>query len=73
MVTGDAPPIRGYRRCGGRPGLKVDFVAVYGAVIEAKNGSGETMTDIAARFGVSRAWLHKWIYPMIANQPGVQP
>jgi len=23
------------------------------------------MTDIASRFGVSRGWLHKWVYPAL--------
>ena len=53
---------------GGRPGLNVDFVSVHDAVARARNGSGETMTDIAARFGVSRGWLHKWIYPAIERE-----
>ena len=43
--------------------LDVDSVAVYDAVQGAWSGSGETVTDIAARFGVSRAWIHKWVYP----------
>ena len=59
------PSTGGYSRRGGRPGLDVDFVAVCDAVRGARNGSGETMTDIAARFGVSRGWLHKWIYPAL--------
>ena len=58
-------PRHGYSPRGGRPGLNVDFVAVCDAVARARNGSGETMTDIAARFGVSRGWLHKWIYPAL--------
>ena len=45
--------------------MNVDFVAVCDAVTKAREGSGETMTDIAARFGVSRGWLHKWIYPAL--------
>ncbi len=59
------PGERKYNRRGGRPGLNVDFVAVCGAVTKARNGSGETMTDIASRFGVSRAWIHKHIYPAL--------
>ena len=62
------PPERRYNRLGGRPGLNVDFVSVHDAVARARNGSGETMTDIAARFGVSRGWLHKWIYPAIERE-----
>ena len=53
------------RACDGRPGLNVDFRAVCDAVTGARNGSGETMTDIADWFGVSRAWLHKWVYPAL--------
>ena len=65
-------PIRGYRRRrGGRPGLKVDFMAVCDAVKGAWEGSGDTITDVAARFGVSRSWIHKWVYPALDgdNQP----
>ena len=59
------PPPREYNRRGGRPGLNVDFMAVYDAVAGARNGSGETMTDIAQRFGVSRGWICKWVYPAL--------
>ncbi len=45
--------------------MTVDFKAVCDAVQGARNGSGETMTDIASRFGVSRGWLHKWVYPIL--------
>lgn len=62
---GDGPASRKYNRRGGRPGLNVDFKAVCDAVIRARNGSGETMTDIATRFEVSRGWLHKWVYPFL--------
>ena len=61
------PGRRKYNRQGGRPGLNVDFEAVCDAVLKARNGSGETMTDVAARFGVSRGWLHKWVYPDLAT------
>ena len=61
----DSPPIRGYNRRGGRPGLNVDFVAVCDVVRAARKGSGETMTSIALRFGVSRGWLHKHVYPAL--------
>ena len=53
------PPTKGYRQRGGRPGLNVDFVAVCDAVREARNGNGETITDVACRFGVSRGWIWK--------------
>ena len=59
------PRTRGYRQRGGRPGLNVDFVAVCDAVTGARKGSGETMSDISDRFKVSRAWLHKWVYPAL--------
>ena len=45
--------------------MNVDFMAVCDAVARARNGGGETMTDIAARFGVSRGCLHKWVYPAV--------
>ena len=61
-------PAQVYRRRGGRPGLTVDFVAVCDAVQKAKSGSGETITNVASRFGVSRGWIHKWIYPAIASR-----
>ena len=66
-----SPPRRQYSRNpraiphSGRPHLNVDLKAVCDAVQGAWNGSGETMTDIAARFGVSRGWLHKWVYPAL--------
>jgi len=47
------------------PRANVDFKAVCDAVLKARNGSGETMIDIAARFGVSRGWLHKWVFPAL--------
>ena len=39
----DKPRIRHYNQRGGRPALDVDFVAVCDAVLEAWNGSGETI------------------------------
>ena len=45
--------------------MDVDFVAVCDAIREAWAGNGETVTSIAARFGVSRGWIHKWVYPAI--------
>ncbi len=56
------PAQRKYNRLGGRPGLTVDFEAVCDAVLRARNGSGETITEVAAKFGVSRGWIHKWVY-----------
>ena len=58
----DKPGIRLYHPRGGRPPLDVDFVAVRGAVLGAW---GATVSEIAARFGVSRAWLHNWVYPEV--------
>ena len=58
-------PQRGYRQRGGRPGLNVDFVAVCDAVTGARKGSGETMADVSCRFGVSRGWIWKWVYPAL--------
>ena len=59
------PPKRGYSQRGGRPGLNVDFVTVCDAVREARMENGETMTDVAGRFGGSRGWLWKWCYPVL--------
>ena len=55
----------GITNVGGRPGLNVDFMAVCDAVTGARKGSGETMADVACRFGVSRAWIWKWVYPAL--------
>lgn len=65
MDIGTYPGKRGYNRLGGRPGLDVDFKAVCDAVNGAKEGNGETITDVAARFGVSRGWIHKHVYPFL--------
>ena len=65
-------PAEGGRRLynprGGRPPLDVDFMAVCNAVREAQDGSGESITAVAKRFGVSRVWSHKWIYPVIGTR-----
>ena len=61
----EIPQQRQYNRLGGRPGLGVDFRAVCDAVLQARNGSGETITDVATRFGVSRGWIYKWVYPVL--------
>ena len=45
--------------------MDVDFVAVCDAIRGAWAGDGETVTSIAARFGVSRGWIHKWVYPAV--------
>ena len=60
-------PGRAYNPRGGRPPLDVDFVAVCDAIRGAWSGSGETVTSIAAGFGVSRGWIHKCVYPAIAG------
>ena len=65
IVESKIPGQRQYNRLGGRPGLNVDFKAVCDAILRARNGSGETITEVATRFGVSRAWIHKWIYPYL--------
>ena len=65
MNIADKQPIRGYNRRGGRPGLAVDFKAVCDAVKEAWAGNGDTITGVAATFGVSRGWIHKWVYPTL--------
>ena len=63
-------PELGYNPRGGRPPLDVDFVAVCDAIREAWAwaGSGETVTSIAARFGVSRGWIHKWVYRELGDK-----
>ena len=66
--TSTFPGHRKYNRRGGRPSLNVYVEAVCVAVLGAWNGSGETLTDIAARFGVSRGWLHKWVYPVLERE-----
>ena len=65
MITNIKRSHREYNRRGGRPGLNVDFMAVCDAVTGAREGSGETMEDIADRFKVSRGWIHKWVYPAL--------
>ena len=51
------------RRAGGRPGLALVEVSVveqrYRAVLEV--GSGVPVTEVAARFGVSRQSVHSWV------------
>lgn len=69
----DLPGIRSYSRLGGRPGLNVDFKAVCAAVLAARNGNGETITDIAAQFGVSRGWIYKHVYPALDREQGIGP
>ena len=27
-----------------------------------------TYADVAARFGVNRSWIHKWVYPVLAEE-----
>ena len=56
------------QRAGGRPPLYEDFVAVCDAVLGAWSGSGETVTEIAERFGVSRGWIWKWVYPALGYE-----
>ncbi|MDA1129629.1 MAG: hypothetical protein O2913_13185 [Chloroflexi bacterium] len=68
IVKSEMPAQRKYNRLGGRPGLTVDFEAVCDAVVKARNGSGETITDVAVRFGVSRGWIHKWINPILDGE-----
>jgi len=65
LKTGKIPGHRQYSRLGGRPGLTVDFKAVCDAVLQASNGRNETITDVTTRFGVSRGWIHKLIYPVL--------
>ena len=49
----------------------MDLVAVCVVVTGAWNGSGETITDIAEMFEVSRGWIWKWVYPQLRYEgPG---
>ena len=48
------PSKKEYNIPGGRPGCNVDFKAVCDAVLGARNGNEETVTEVTARFGVSR-------------------
>ncbi len=66
------PSVRQYNQRGGRPPLDVDFKAVCNAVQGAIQGNGETVTEVAARFGVSRGWIWKWVYPVVkgSNKQG---
>ena len=68
LNKGGIPAQRKYNRRGGRPGLNVDFKAVCGAVLGAWQGNGETVTDVAARFGVSRGWIYKHVYPVLDGE-----
>ena len=64
----DKPGSRRYNHRSGRPGLNVNFKAVCDTVQGAWNGSGESITDIAESFGVSRGWIHKWVYPELRQE-----
>ena len=66
--TGNSGAKIGYTRRGGRPPLNVDLNEVCVAVQGAWNGSGESITAIAERFGVSRGWIHKHIYPALGTR-----
>ena len=59
-----------YNPRGGRPPLDVDFRAVYDAVLGVRQGNGDTITEVATRFGVSRGWIWKWIYPALGGEKG---
>ena len=41
----------------------MDFKAACDAILMVSNSSGEIITDIANQFGVSRGWIHRWVYP----------
>ena len=70
-MSAEKPGTRIYNRRGGRPGLNVDFTAVCDAVLGAWRGNGDTVTDVAERFGVSRGWVWKWVYPALGREkPG---
>ena len=48
----------------GRPRSDVDFVAVCDALRRCREEPG-AVSRVARRFGVSRAWLYKWIVPAL--------
>ena len=67
----ETPGTREDNQRGGRPGLDVDFAAVCDPVRGVWNGSWETVTDIAERFGVSKEWTWEWVYPELEHErPG---
>ena len=57
-----------YNRRGGRPRLNGEFKAVCDAVLGAWQGDGQTITDVAARFEVSRGWVYKHVYPVLDEE-----
>ena len=65
--TGNSGAKIGYNRLGGRPPLNVDINEVCVAVQGAWDGDGQTLTAIAARFGVSRGWINKHVYPALGT------
>ena len=74
IVLAEIPGTRQDNQWRGRPGMDVDFAAVCNAVRRVWNGSWETVTDTAERFGVSREWTWKRVYPGLEHErPGDQP
>ena len=61
-----------YNAKGGRPRLNVDLNAITADVKAVLGGSGETITSVAARYRVSRSWIHKNIYPALGYVPDRQ-
>ena len=62
-----------YNARGGRPRLKVDLKAITADVKAVLEGSAETITAIASRHHVSRAWIHRNIYPALGYIPDRRP
>lgn len=48
----------------GRPPLQVDFVPIC-ATLLARQGERGLISHVAREFGVSRAWLRRWVLPLI--------
>ena len=69
----DAGEHGGFRANGGRPRLKLDYKAITADVKEVLDGSEETITSIALKHQVSRAWIHRNIYPSLEYVPDRRP
>ena len=56
----------------GRPRLDVDFVAVCDA-LRRDWGEPGAISRTARQFGVSRAWLYKWVIPAVQDVTNTPP
>ena len=58
-----------YNAKGGRPRLRVDIEAITADVKDVLEGSGESITAVALKHSVSRAWIHRNGYPSLGHIP----